>query len=572
MKQPVEHLSEPDLARPGAGRKRPARGIDEAIAHATEAQERADWPEALARWREAAVDHPGVPVFHASELAILQVQGRFDDAARKAEEAAILFPDRIEIIAQRITIAIRQERWLLAAGLLARLRENHGDHRFLRDNGQALGATIRRGLSSASLEALVREGLAADAAGDAETAVLVWGAFHTAHRGDRNALLGYGRALRGAGRLDAADRLLSDAVRAFPADAELAAHHAEVAADRQDWKSAALRWQAILSAFPDVHAFVSMAAASLMEAGDYDRARTLLREALVREPERLELHVRLAVLAERQENWEDAVQCWDVAHRLRPDDANIRNSRGDAIWQRNAERLGTASGDADAPSAATDAMPVGKELALLFEGLGDHCEFGIVQRRLGAEPIGLFRFAAISAGTLTRLLDEDLVALGDPAFLELGLTDHNEYMLKDTRGLYHMHCFVQRGRVDEHKFLKQQTTRLGYLKRKLLEDLEAGNKIFVHKSSHERITDEAAIALHDAVERFGPNTLLVIRKADDDNAAGSVSVIRDRLLVGHVGTPYNDKSAAIDQEAWEMILPAAAARFRARATERRPAA
>ena len=118
-----------------------------------------------------------------------------------------------------------------------------------------------------------------------------------------------------------------------------------------------------------------------------------------------------------------------------------------------------------------------------------------------------------------------------------------------------MHTFVSRGTVDEAKFLRQQVMRLGYLKKKLIEDLEEGQKVFVHKSSHARISDDAAIALHSAIERYGRNILLVIRVAEEGQPAGSVAVVRDRILVGHVAIPsYTDDSGAIDLEAWRSIL------------------
>lgn len=38
----------------------------------------------------------------------------------------------------------------------------------------------------------------------------------------------------------------------------------------------------------------------------------------------------------------------------------------------------------------TDMLP--SELVARFESLGDNCEFGLVQRHFGAEPVGVFRF------------------------------------------------------------------------------------------------------------------------------------------------------------------------------------
>ena len=38
-------------------------------------------------------------------------------------------------------------------------------------------------------------------------------------------------------------------------------------------------------------------------------------------------------------------------------------------------------------------VPPLNEMLLEFESLGDNCEFGLVQRHFGAEPISLLRFA-----------------------------------------------------------------------------------------------------------------------------------------------------------------------------------
>src|SRR5690348_3255112 len=42
-------------------------------------------------------------------------------------------------------------------------------------------------------------------------------------------------------------------------------------------------------------------------------------------------------------------------------------------------------------------------LMLAFESLGDNCEFGLVQRQAGAEPLGLLRFTGIFLPIEVRL-------------------------------------------------------------------------------------------------------------------------------------------------------------------------
>jgi len=49
-----------------------------------------------------------------------------------------------------------------------------------------------------------------------------------------------------------------------------------------------------------------------------------------------------------------------------------------------------------------------QELMYRFESLGDNCEFGLVQRRCGAEPLGLFRFASIGTEQVARALEAGL--------------------------------------------------------------------------------------------------------------------------------------------------------------------
>lgn len=528
--------------------------VEALVEAAIAAQSEGAWENALTYWNRARTICPESDVCWAAEIALLQIVQRWSDARHLAQEAMTRHPASVDILAQLIAVEGQGGQWHIVDRHLRHLRETYPDHPYVIDNMEKMAARSAEGLAAMRTDKLVTFAEEADAAHDWLQSVKLWGLLVDREGQNRSCVLGYCRALRESAQFDRAEEALSQAVRDFPEDAEIAAHYAELAKSRGDWQEAARRWDDVVQHFPNLTMLHSLATVSFAGAGQFDRAEAMMEKLIAADPENVELRVRHAMLADSQNLWRAAMDRWDEALRLRPDDPNIRNARGDAIWQWQAHNLeeGTTS-PGDEPPMEGDPETT-KDLALRFEGLGDHCEFGTIQRRLGADPLGLFRFAAIDAEALARLIRNRLEPLGEAAFIELGLTASDEYMVRDTRGFFHMHCFVRKGSVDADRFLKQQITRMAYLKRKLIEDLETGAKIFVHKSSLHRIADEVAIDLHDAIETFGRNTLLVIRMQDDDNPAGSVSVLREGLMVGYVNTPYGADARDGDHESWEKIL------------------
>ncbi len=59
------------------------------------------------------------------------------------------------------------------------------------------------------------------------------------------------------------------------------------------------------------------------------------------------------------------------------------------------------------------------ELVLQFESLGDNCELGLVQRKLGAEPLGMFRFAGAPLGHLLCAMRSRFEGMADPAHVRV---------------------------------------------------------------------------------------------------------------------------------------------------------
>ncbi len=67
-----------------------------------------------------------------------------------------------------------------------------------------------------------------------------------------------------------------------------------------------------------------------------------------------------------------------------------------------------------------------QDLMLRFAALGDNCEFGLVQRQAGAEPLGLLRFAGFHIpaerrlGRLIEALDREFEGVGRPETVRVG--------------------------------------------------------------------------------------------------------------------------------------------------------
>ena len=178
-----------------------------------------------------------------------------------------------------------------------------------------------------------------------------------------------------------------------------------------------------------------------------------------------------------------------------------------------------------------------RSIALEFESLsggcidgtrwGFGCEFGLFQRELGAEPIGLLRWSSIGPHELITALDEDFARIDRPDELILWGQGHWHY----THRSYQLrvdHSDYETATVSEDDARRGLCVMLGFLRDKLLEDLGDGRKIFVFRMLDE-VADPALVArLAAAVSRHGPGTLLFLQPGDRDE----VHRLAPNLLLG----------------------------------------
>lgn len=208
---------------------------------------------------------------------------------------------------------------------------------------------------------------------------------------------------------------------------------------------------------------------------------------------------------------------------------------------------------------------------LEFESLGDNCEFGLVQRSAGAEPISLLRFSGFHIPIEHRL--DRLVAaltcrfdgLGAPETIEpylAGEPGRREWLLREAAYDLMYHTFNLEGAIEESTLRERESKRLIFLQRKLLADLEAGEKIWVWRSEATSAADQIQ-PLYQQLRALGPNQLLWVVEADAEDRVGAVERLDSDLVKGHVErfAPY-DRATEISPHSWHRVCEGAYQLFR----------
>ncbi len=205
------------------------------------------------------------------------------------------------------------------------------------------------------------------------------------------------------------------------------------------------------------------------------------------------------------------------------------------------------------------------DLMLRFENIGDNCEFGLVQRHYGSDPVGLLRFAGLeNPRRLIRFLDDDFGRFGEPGSLGVRIIGGEYWIIDHVYGMA-SHTFRYQHEVAAEEVIRENEIKASYLKRKFVEDLEDGEKILVYKRVVTQDPHEI-IALHAALNRFGTvNKLLWVTEAGDGQVAGDVEWVGDRLLKGYVGAISLTNAHDFDPEAWLLLCRNAWAAFEAAA-------
>jgi hypothetical protein len=199
--------------------------------------------------------------------------------------------------------------------------------------------------------------------------------------------------------------------------------------------------------------------------------------------------------------------------------------------------------------------PIGPEfshdiprLLQFFEGLGENCDFGVVQRAVGIEPFGLFRFAACKAADVAALLRARFEPLGEPEDLWLDeVGPRREYWVKSRQFSFEAHTDRFGGVDDPEVARTAQIERIRFLKSRLIRDLSGARRIFVFKGKSDVATIREIVV---QLRTFGQNDLLWVNVADAAHRPGSVERVSNGLMFGFVscfGTYDGDPSLPVEE-------------------------
>lgn len=194
------------------------------------------------------------------------------------------------------------------------------------------------------------------------------------------------------------------------------------------------------------------------------------------------------------------------------------------------------------PSCSTSRREISRIMGE-FENIGGNCEFGIVQRYCGIEPLGLFRFTLTPIDNLVRCLEASLVDYGSAGDLEL-IEAANGYISCISRRYKFTYSTGEPVSCDRTKLMNRELRKIGYLKRRFLEDINLNNKILVRKVG---LTDhlDSIHALIRSLEALGRTRLLLVREAKAGDVPGEVNRLNDHVMEGTIAR-FSPDECAID--------------------------
>jgi hypothetical protein len=204
--------------------------------------------------------------------------------------------------------------------------------------------------------------------------------------------------------------------------------------------------------------------------------------------------------------------------------------------------------DTLAESALSD-----RDLVLQFESLGDSCELGLVQRTVGAEPLGMFRFAGAPVRHLIRAMEARFEGMADPEHVRVQ-PENGEYMIKLTKYDFIYHAHVKIGEAVPTVLHRQQVRNVRFLVDKIIADLEKPEKIMVFRQNEELSANDL-LDLRSALAAYGPATLLWVQATRPGRPPGEVTIVDDRLMIGYVTRlAMRDNVPDFDLPSWLTML------------------
>ena len=331
--------------------------------------------------------------------------------------------------------------------------------------------------------------------------------------------------------------------------------------DRKDWPAAMDLWSKVRETYPDIPDGFVHGSTALDQLLRHDEAQVWLDDGLARLPGSIQLLTHAAYRATHYRDWERAERLWNIVLKHDPGSEDAARQLMNASHHVQLAALGDGALQVADTSIqnyypegdATLADNTSRDLLLSFEGIGATCEFGAVQRHFRADPLGLLRWAAATPDKIARAISSRFEGVGDPSQTRLILMADKEYFVQDTKYDFALHTAIYQGDEDEAVILKRQNRILSFLAKKLLGDIESGEKIFVFNFPNRRISMAEIRALQDGLRRIGPATLLCMRIADEEHPSGSIQRLEGGVFIGYLERLTTHGPSILFDE-WRRIL------------------
>ncbi|WP_460253225.1 discoidin domain-containing protein [Acidiphilium sp. MT5] len=175
-----------------------------------------------------------------------------------------------------------------------------------------------------------------------------------------------------------------------------------------------------------------------------------------------------------------------------------------------------------------------RELFSNFISLGLNCEFGIVQKLSGLTKLGLLDWCATPIKSVLEMLRSNFDGVGNPEQTKIAVKG-DDYDVFDTRYNFAGHSFVNPNDISADVFYQQITQRLKFLRRKMIEELEIGEAIFIYKMNGNPVDPRLIRDVAIEIKRYGNGALLSVCDAAVTGCpSGHVRWLGGNLFEGHL--------------------------------------
>ena len=402
-----------------------------------------------------------------------------------------------------------------------------------------------RKIYSDSLPILLCFGRSTELKGDLQLAVSRWEEISSKFPGAVDPLVHLAVCARQTWQIHKATAAIEAVLLRVPNNINILSEAARIAESRNDAIKALDYWEAVLDKTPYSRVATQGYISNLIMTGRFDEADRLISNAWVKFSNDPGVLGTEGLLHMAKENWGDACAYWRKHILKFPNDTAARELLGRSTMslQMLKEQAQSSSVLAPVEIDAVDDEPA-RRMMLKFESLGSDCEFGMVQRRFGAEPLGLLRWNFVKIDRLIDALNQKFDQMGDPDMTHLTLSLSNEYYVTDRRWHFGMHTFIFQSQANYDDLIKKMCRRVVFLRERIISDLEEAQKIFVFKS--ENISFDDVRALYSSIRRYGPARFLFVVPVDEPwanpmrkMAPGTVECLDEGFYVGLISHAGN---------------------------------